>query len=248
MTSDLVVSAPGWWIENIRISSDDFTAVGETGPGTNTFAITGRAPGTYTYRVAALFNNPISGEPVVTGPYSNPRCVTVLPGPAPASVVSRKTHGSAGPHDVPLPLTGNPGVECRTGGAGGEHQVVFFFPSSVTVQGATVSRGEGTATSVTPSGATIVVNLSGVSDVQTIEVTLTGVNDAGNVSAPMDVLLGDVTANRVVNAADVGETKGVAQTSPGVTGANFRADVNLNGIVNAADVSLVKAQSGNGLQ
>src|SRR5439155_11916066 len=31
------------------------------------------------------------------------------------SAVSRKTHGSAGPFNVNLPLTGAPGIECRAG-------------------------------------------------------------------------------------------------------------------------------------
>ena len=38
--------------------------------------------------------------------------VTTVGGPA---AVSRKTHGSAGVFDIALPLTGNPGIECRSG-------------------------------------------------------------------------------------------------------------------------------------
>src|SRR2546428_7715051 len=34
------------------------------------------------------------------------------------SAVSRKTHGAAGTFDIDLPLTGEPGVECRSAGAG----------------------------------------------------------------------------------------------------------------------------------
>src|SRR4051812_1720826 len=45
-----------------------------------------------------------------------------------ASAVSRKTHGAAGAFDVPLPLTGPAGVECRAGGgAGGDHMIVVTF-------------------------------------------------------------------------------------------------------------------------
>ena len=36
--------------------------------------------------------------------------------PPPLSVVSRKVHGAAGTLDIPLPLTGAPGIECRSGG------------------------------------------------------------------------------------------------------------------------------------
>ena len=47
--------------------------------------------------------------------------------PQPTSVVSRKTHGTAGTFDINLPLTGTAGIECRSGGASGDHQVVFSF-------------------------------------------------------------------------------------------------------------------------
>ena len=41
------------------------------------------------------------------------------------SVVSRKTHGGAGTFDVDLPLSGSAGVECRYGGASGDHTIVL---------------------------------------------------------------------------------------------------------------------------
>ena len=63
--------------------------------------------------------------------------------PTPTSVVSRKTHGTAGTFDIHLPLTGTPGVECRRGGANGNHEVVFTFPSAVTLSGATITPQAG---------------------------------------------------------------------------------------------------------
>jgi hypothetical protein len=41
--------------------------------------ITGKTNGTYTYRIAALFNNPnpLEAGTTVVGPYSNLKCVTV---------------------------------------------------------------------------------------------------------------------------------------------------------------------------
>ena len=47
------------------------------------------------------------------------------------SVVSRKTHGDAGDFDISLPPTGNPGVECRSGGANGDYTFVFTFTNDV---------------------------------------------------------------------------------------------------------------------
>src|SRR6266705_3001538 len=57
------------------------------------------------------------------------------------SAVSRKTHGSAGIFDVPLPLTGEPGVECRN--TNGKFIFVFTFSSNVVSGSAAVTSGTG---------------------------------------------------------------------------------------------------------
>jgi len=66
--------------------------------------------------------------------------------PTPTQVVSRKLHGGV-PFDIPLPLTGNSGIECRSGGATNDYQVVATFPSSVTFNVAGVTAGTGTSSS-----------------------------------------------------------------------------------------------------
>jgi hypothetical protein len=58
----------------------------------------------------------------------------------------------------------------------------------------------------------------------------------------MNVLSGDSTGNKSVNASDVSQIK--AQSGAMVTGANFRTDINANGTINASDVSLAKSRSG----
>src|SRR5207244_3562267 len=55
--------------------------------------------------------------------------------PTVTSVVSRKAHGGAGTFDVDLPLTGTPGVECRSGGATNDFTMVVTFVGNVTVTG-----------------------------------------------------------------------------------------------------------------
>lgn len=74
MTSDQLVAAVGWYIENIRIEADDFTTIAEPGAAASTHALAGRANGTRYYRIAGLFNDPVG---VLAGPYSNIECVTV---------------------------------------------------------------------------------------------------------------------------------------------------------------------------
>lgn len=167
-----------------------------------------------------------------------------------SSAVSRKTHGGAGAFDVNLPLTGEPGVECRSGTLG-SHTLVFNFTNNVVSGSASVTSGAGSVSgSPTFSGHAMTVNLVGVADVQKITVTLTGVTDnfaqvlpATAVSA--NILLGDTTGNKVVNASDVALAK--AQSGAPVTAGNFRNDTNANGAINASDVAQVKASSGHGV-
>ncbi len=47
------------------------------------------------------------------------------------SAVSRKTHGNAGSFDVDLPVSGTPGMECRSGGATGDYTIVLTFLANV---------------------------------------------------------------------------------------------------------------------
>ena len=166
--------------------------------------------------------------------------------PVAQSAVSRKTHGAAGDFDVPLPLTGNVGVECRSGPA--PHQMIINFAIPVTVASASVTSGSGSVGSFSVSGAVVTVNLTGVTNAQRITVTLGNVDDGtniGDVPVPMGVLAGDTNGNGTVNASDIGQTK--AQSGQAVTGSNFRTDVNLSGSINASDIGLVKSKAGTSL-
>ena len=159
-----------------------------------------------------------------------------------------KATGGA-PFDIPLPLTGNSGIECRSGGATNDYQVVFTFPSPVTFNVAGVTAGAGTGSGSSGSGTnTITVNLTGVTNAQRITVTFLGVSDGtttGNLDIPMAVLIGDTTGNGTVSASDVTQVK--LQSGQPVTGPNFRTDVNANGSINGSDVSLVKLRTGTAL-
>jgi len=164
------------------------------------------------------------------------------------SAVSRKTHGSAGTFDIPLPLSGSPGVECRTGGATGDYTQVFTFTNNVVSGNASVTSGIGSVSGMpTFSGNTMTVDLTGVANVQTLTVTLSGVTDQFSQVLPdtpvsVNMLIGDTNGNGIVNATDIAQTKG--QVGQPVTSSNFRTDVNASGIINATDVAIVKAHSG----
>jgi hypothetical protein len=177
------------------------------------------------------------------------RAYAMIPLLAPTSAVSRKTHGGEGAFNIPLPLTGTPGVECRSGGASGLHTFVVTFSNAVTSGSATVSSGTGTIAG-TPSfsGNTMSFGVTGVTDVQTLTITLNGVTDSfGQVlpatAFPVHMLIGDINANKTVNTSDIGAVKG--QSGFAATATNFRADLDANGTVTSSDIGRVKASSGN---
>jgi hypothetical protein len=184
---------------------------------------------------------------------------TELPGPPPDSVVSRKGHGTPPvDRDIDLPLSGCPGIECRTGGATGDHQVVFNFPSPVTVTGspqADVTSGTGdVGTGGVPNGgfvsgngtAVITVPLTNIANEQEIVVTLfdvdDGTNPVGDVSVLVGVLAGDTNEDRITNVGDTNQTKSRSGQLTNET--NKRSDVNLDGRINVGDTNFVKSRSG----
>ena len=104
--------------------------------------------------------------------------------------------------------------------------------------------------SPTFSGRDMIVNVTGVTNVQILTVTLSNVTDvfnqvAANSSVNVGVLIGDTTSNRAVNATDVAQTKG--QVGQPVSMSNFREDVNANGTISATDVAQVKSEVGTSL-
>jgi len=165
------------------------------------------------------------------------------------SAVSRKTHGSAGTFDVGLPLSGAPGVECRS--SAGNHMLVFTFNNNVISGNAIIDSGVGTVSGPPIfSGSTMSVNLTGVANTQTLTVRLTGVTDEFSQILPdssvnMNLLIGDTNGNGTVNASDVAQAKSRIGQAVGPT--NFRTDVNATGTINATDVALIKSHLGSGV-
>ena len=165
-----------------------------------------------------------------------------------AAAVSRKIHGAAGTFDIDLPLSVSTGVECRTGGATGDHTIVFTFSNAIASGNASVTLGTATiAGSPIISGNTVTVNLTGVANAQTVTVTLSNVTDIfsqvlPNTAVSASFLLGDTTGNGTVNATDIGQTK--AQSGLPVSASNFREDLNVSGAINATDIGLVKSFAG----
>ncbi len=163
-----------------------------------------------------------------------------------ATAVSRKTHGGAGPFDINLPLTGEPGVECRN--TNGTHTVVFTFSNEIASADVALTSGTGSVAGQPAfTDKTVTVNLTSVSDQQKITIALSRVTDAfaqvlPYMSVSANILIGDANGNKNVNSSDIGQTK--SQSGVAVTAANFRSDVNVSGTLTASDVSQVKANAG----
>ncbi len=161
------------------------------------------------------------------------------------SAVSRKLHGGV-PFDVPLPLSGTPGVECRSGGSTKSFQAVITFPSAVTFSAASVTSGTANVTSASGSGTTVVtMNFTSGSNAQYVTLTLANVNDGMNtndIAVRIGLLVGDTNGNRSVNSADIAQTK--SKSGQAITSSNFREDLTADGGINSADIGLVKSKSG----
>lgn len=187
----------------------------------------------------------ISGEHAGT---TKQIAIVVTPATNQITAVSRKVHGSAGALDIPLPLSGSPGVECRSGGATGNYQVVVTFPQTVSVASASVSSGAGSVNDANANGPIVTVNLTGLTNAQNTGVTLSGVNN-GNTTAdyyvPISILIADVNGDGFVNSADALIARN--RSGQSTDSANFRADVNVDGSINAADATVVRNRSGSGL-
>jgi hypothetical protein len=229
-----------------------------------TFLDLGATPGVYDNIISGLAGDPgtesawtitnagFAGTFVYDGAGNIDLHLTATAGPALRlmDAASRKMHGSLGPFDVPLLGSGLPVIECRSGGAGGNHTLVFTFNNSLVSGNAAVTSGAGTVLGTPTFEENIMtVNLTGVTDVQKITVTLDTVTDNLSQILPdttIDVIMlrGDTTGNKTVNGSDIAQIK--SQSGTPVTSSNFRADVTADGVINAGDVSLVKSRSGSG--
>ena len=155
-----------------------------------------------------------------------------------------------GPFEIDLPLTGNAGVECRSGGPNRHYTLIFTFNNTVSsVDQASTTCGEVNGISVYGNDPhRVIVSLTGVTcNSQYVTVTLTGVHDdQGNTlasaAATMGLLLGDTNGDGVVNTIDLHQTR--LERGQKTNSDNFREDVNVSGSINAPDVNLVKSQLG----
>jgi len=186
-------------------------------------------------------------------PVSVPLTVTGVCAAVPVqlnSVASVKVHGSAGTFGVDLPLTGNPGIECRSGGMNGDYTLVFSFASTLTtVGGASVTSGSGLVaiSGIDSNDAhNYIINLTGVTTAQYITIGLSNVADSvghfsNSISVSMGVLVGDVDGSGRVDSTDVFQAR--QQSLQFTNSSNFRMDVDESGRIDSTDIFMVRQQT-----
>jgi CSLREA domain-containing protein len=159
-------------------------------------------------------------------------------------VVSRKLHNGT-PHDIKLSF-GSLGIECRSGGASGAHQVKMTFPGPVTVGGVSVASSDGHATaSASVSNQIVTIDLNNVTNAQTLTITLIDLSDGtttNDLSFQMGVLWGDVNFDGYVLSGDYTATR--QKSGSAVNNNTFQFDVNPDGFILSGDYTAVRRQSG----
>jgi hypothetical protein len=167
------------------------------------------------------------------------------------SAASRKTHGHIGDFDLELPLSGDVGIESRSGN--GKSEIVFRFNNNVTAVGITSSTcgtlGKTAVDSTDPHYVVVRVN-EGNCNQAVVTVSLTGVTDdqghtLDSASVNFGVLFGDVTADGIVDDADIAAVRAVKGQR--TNSSNVRADITVDGGINFRDVGKAKKYQGNAL-
>jgi len=161
------------------------------------------------------------------------------------SAASRLTHGPAGAFDIPMPLTGTSGVECRVANT---YNAVFNFDVPVTSRGdVIVLAGTATVKRVSFSGNSLIAGITDVTSAENVVLRVQNINGDGQPHGDVTFgfLTGDANANRAVEKTDQTEVQG--EVGQPVTGANFRDDLNADGRIKNNDVQVVKANRGHTL-
>ncbi|MDQ6656021.1 MAG: PQQ-dependent sugar dehydrogenase [Verrucomicrobiota bacterium] len=184
-----------------------------------------------------------------SGPSGTGGIISKLTTIPPATAVSRMMHDSAA-FDLDL-LAGKPAIESRRGTTPGNYEIILGFPSAISFSGAMVTPGNGGTAAISgtpvlnPAATQVTIELTNVSDAQTLTVTLTGVNNGSitrDVSVQMGVLIGDSNGDGSVNSGDALQTRN--RSGQSTDASNFRSDVNADGTINSGDAFVVRARSG----
>jgi Zn-dependent metalloprotease len=125
-TSDIVFSFPlflGWFIDDIKIATANFTPIATVGGNTFSYDVTGRGNGTYAYRIVGIFGSCPGG---MLGPYSNTEQITVELGPQTFPPTASFT-ASPNPAMVNQPVAFNGSASHDNDAVGPSPEIVQYF-------------------------------------------------------------------------------------------------------------------------
>jgi len=154
-----------------------------------------------------------------------------------------------GNFDIDLPLTGMPGIECRSGGADGNFQITLTFNNPIASVD-DVAASCGIVQKVRRHASDphrLLVRLTETCNAQYLILTLTNVHDDQGNTLPSakvtaGLLLGDINGDGVVDSTDADQT--ALDQGQTTDGDNFREDINSNGRIDAIDFALVSSELG----
>jgi hypothetical protein len=121
--------------------------------------------------------------------------------------------------------------------------LVFTFDKPVNGGTAAVTLGTATVGTTTFSGNEMIVNLTGVADLQCVTVTVSGVTavdggTGGTGAASIRFIAGDANQSGQVTGSDKLNVNFAQSVNP-VNGTNYLKDVNASGLINGGDVLAV---------
>jgi hypothetical protein len=155
----------------------------------------------------------------------------------------------AGDLDIPLPLDGTAGIECRVADSSNQRLVVISLNNEIIAGDVVLTAGNATSNYVARTGNSLYVYLN-ATDTQTATLKIQNVTDRFQQTMPavtvrVAFLLGDANGDGVVNSADATITRN--RSGQSTDAANFRADFNADGAINSADSTIARARSGHSL-
>ncbi len=177
--------------------------------------------------------------------------ITALLGPPVLEAVSNQTHGTAGTFGLVLFPSSVRVIEPRKGAVAGVYSVALHFAAPVssginanlTLQTGASAVGGVNSVGYDPSGTVVTVGLTGVANLQALNLHLAGIMPGnGTADIPLNILWGDVNGDGVVNNLDVTTVQNSFTQALNQSTAFY--DVNADGVVNSTDAALVSAAVG----
>ena len=187
-----------------------------------------------------------------------PAGITDLLGPPVLEAVSNEAQGAAGTFGLvvsPATAPVAPVVEPRQGAIAGAYSVALHFAApvspgitaSLSLQNGGSAVGSVSSVNYDATGTIIIVSLTGVANVQALNIHLAGINPGnGTVDIPLDILWGDVNGDHIVDNLDLALVQ--QNFTQAITQSTALYDINGDGAVNSGDTALVSAAIGAYLQ